>query len=96
MQRRGAQYKHRHDKKIHIEPKLAPNHRVFVDKSPLAGSRITADGVEIASYNKLYPRTAGPFHVLKVQSHTLCATGIWFIDTLLETLSSSITTVSRD
>lgn len=71
MRRRGVQYKHHHDRKVHIEPKVATDRWAFIDKPPLAGSRNTSDGIASASYNKLQLRKDGLFRFIKVQSQTV-------------------------
>lgn len=71
MRRRGAHYKHLHDKKVHSKPKFVPNQCLLVDKPPLASGKNTADLMTSASYNKLQPCKAGAFHIIEVQSHTV-------------------------
>lgn len=44
---------------------------MFADKEPLPIEKNTADEIAIAGYNKHQPRTAVPFCIVVVQSHTV-------------------------
>lgn len=55
----------------HTEPRFAPAQLVFVETSALLGSFNTVEGMAQASYNKLWPRKAGPFRVIDVHPHTV-------------------------
>lgn len=69
--RNRAQYKHSHEKTVYSKPHFVPIQRVFVDKSPSRSGENIADKLATASYNKLRPRKAGLFFIVKVQSHTV-------------------------
>lgn len=71
MRRRGVQYKYHHDKKVHFKPMFVPNQWVFVNRTPLASSRNTADGMATARCIMLQPCKAKPFRFKKVHPHTV-------------------------
>lgn len=71
MRRRGAQYKHYHDKKGRFQLNCVSIRKLFVKKPPLSSDRDTVDWTATASYNELPQPKTGRFCTTKVQSHTV-------------------------
>lgn len=67
-----GRYKQDYDSKVSQIQTITPGQMVFIDRPPLLATPArSAVKMAQSSYNKLIPRTLGPFQVVSVTPHTL-------------------------